>query len=124
MIHMEWYSWPIASILGIVLLGLGARKALTSDPILAQRFIWAPEISLILLRKLGWLEMGTALMFLIPVISLRDETTFLALIGTIPASILSIINLKISVMANSIVRAIMPASLTIASGILIITLIY
>lgn len=123
MIHMDWYAWPIAAILGIALLGMGTRKALTSDPKLAQRFIWAPEVSLIFLRKLGWLEIATALTFLLPVIILRDETTFLALIGTIPASILSVINLKICVMAKSIVRALLPTFLAVASVILIITLI-
>ena len=124
MIHMDWYAWPIASILGIALLGMGARKAISSDALLAQRFAWAPEISLILLRKLGWLEIGTALTFLIPVINLRDETTFLALLGTVPASILSVINVKICVMNKSIARAIFPASLTIASVILVATLIH
>ena len=123
MIHMDWYAWPIAAILGIALLGMGTRKALTSDPKLAQRFIWAPEIPLTFLRKLGWLEIATALTFLLPVIILRDETTFLALIGTIPASILSVINLKICVMAKSIVRALLPTFLAVASVILIITLI-
>ena len=123
MIHMDWYAWPIASILGIVLLGMGTRKTLTNDPKLAQRFIWAPEIPLTFLRKLGWLEIATALTFLIPVIILRDETTFLALIGTIPASILSVINLKICVMAKSIARATLPASLAVASVTLVIILI-
>ena len=123
MIHMDWYAWPIATILGIALLGMGTRKALASDPKLTQRFIWAPEIPLQFLRKLGWLEIATALTFLIPVIILRDETTFLALIGTIPASILSVINLKICVMAKSIARATLPASLAVASVTLVIILI-
>lgn len=123
MIHMDWYAWPIATILGIALLGMGTRKALASDPKLTQRFIWAPEIPLLFLRKLGWLEIATALTFLIPVIILRDETTFLALIGTVPASILSVINLKICVMAKSIARATLPASLAVASVTLVIILI-
>lgn len=123
MFLMDWYAWPLAAILGIGIVGMGSKKALTPINEAIERYRWVSNVELGYIRKIGWLELGTATMFLVPAIVTRDEVTFIALLGTAPALALILLNIWLCFLHQKFQKAILPIALGIIVILLAVTIL-
>ena len=123
MFLMDWYAWPLAAILGIAIVGMGSKKALTPRNKALERYRWVSNVQLSYIRKIGWLEIATAPMFLVPAIVARDEITFIALLGTAPALALTLLNTWLCFLHREFQKAVLPIALGIIAIILAITIL-
>ena len=123
MFEMDWYAWPICALLGITLIGMGTKKALTPEKEAHFRYRWVSTVSLPYIRTIGWFELGTAVLYLTPAIVSRNEISFIALVGTVPALTLAILNFRLCVSNKRFSHVLLPTVITIASITLAIMLI-
>ena len=123
MFEMEWYAWPICASLGVAFIGMGTKKALTPEKEALFRYRWVTSVPLPYIRTIGWFELGTAVLYLTPAIVSRNEISFIALAGTIPALILAILNFRLCMDNKRLPHVLLPTVITIATVTLAIMLI-
>ena len=120
---MDWYAWPICALLGITLIGMGTKKAFTPEKEAYFRYRWVSTVSFPYIRTIGWFELGTAVLYITPAIVSRNEISFIALVGTIPALILSILNFRLCMSNKRFPHVLLPTVIAMASITLAIMLI-
>ena len=123
MFEMDWYVWPICTLLGVTLIGMGTKKALTPEKEAHFRYRWVTTVPVSYIRTIGWFELGTAILYLTPAIVSRNEISFIALVGTIPALILAILNFRLCMTNRRFPHVFLPTVVAMASITLAIMLI-
>jgi len=123
MFEMDWYAWPICALLGVTLIGMGTKKALTPEKEAHFRYRWVSTVSLPYIRMIGWFELGTAVLYLTPAIVSRNEISFIALVGTVPTLILAMLNFRLCITNKRFSHVFLPTVITMASITLAIMLI-